>query len=762
VYFIRHEDGRLTGILIRDWHSPSELAPAAAYGESEEAVLRRLELLLRERDLLGSDPLAHYLWEEPFAVRRVSFAVHPQSTVKKQSVIGRRQIPLRLSYAWSRLGDDAYRVLLPRFGWGLVLEDLEMAGEVLTNLVSAALAGSDAHWIYDFRHAADEYVQEWLPALVARRHVEPEPRPAEPSVLDAVAEEMVEATARRTMPHLVGKRELLPRERALLGREPLPSLLVVGPPGAGKTTWVRVLAEELLRRRRDKSRRGPVPRIWRTSGERIIAGMIYLGQWQQRCLDLVEALRHDGDYLYVEQLTSILTRQSDGASIADLLLPAVVAEEISLIAECTEAELARCRQSSPALAAQFQIVRIEPIGAEEAARRFGAYLTQRAPHLTLDPTAQRRLVQYLDRFERASAFPGKAFRFADWLVRQSPADRRRTLHIGEASEAYAHYSGLPVSVLADEVPATSVSLAGLLAQRVIGQEDACSGCARVLTRLKAGLNDPERPVGSLLFVGPTGVGKTELAKQLARTLYGGEGRLVRVDMSEYLAAGSSRRLLQVGDGVQSLAEQVRRQPLCVVLLDEIEKAHPEVFDLLLGILGEGRLTDSVGRLVDFRMALVVMTSNLGVSESAPLGYGERPVEVDMARVRRHFRPEFFGRLDQVVAFRRLGPADMLRILDLELARATARAGLERRRLQVRVEPEARALLAERGYDPSRGARPLQRVLEELVMAPLALRLSADPGLRDREIAVVVEEGPAWSLLSAIERDAALVLHPRHK
>ncbi len=738
VYFIAHQDGARTGILMRNWSMFFDTPPPSAYGADEADCFRQIELALKKAELERKDDAQRYLWNEEFSTRKIAIDIHPQTVVQKRTVIGKKNIPLRLTYAYSEVEHGGFRVMLPRFDWWFIVEDLDIGPEVLRSALSSALVGEKPKWIYDFRAETDEYVREWSPEMLAGlENRSPIAITSEYPTLEAVAEELVDKATKHKLPPVVGTEADSVVFSKIFDRTPPPSILLVGGPGVGKTTWVRRLARYFASEKREK-RREKVPRIWSTSRDRIVAGMVYLGMWQERCLKILEELSAEGDYLYVDRLTSLLQTQTDGASIAEVLAPGVYSEEISLIAECTQSELERARKRAPAFVNAFQLVRLHEPPAGEVPPLLLQYQARKNSKATIHPEGMRRLVRHLDAFQRDRCFPGKAFRFVDWLAAEHTSSAA-TLYPKDVSLAYSRFSGLPLELISDEHSATQEEIAAKLRAKVIGQDEACARAAAILARFKAGMNDPNKPCGSLFFVGPTGVGKTELAKQLARYMFGNEERMVRLDMSEYMTPGSAQRLLDVGDGAKSLAERVRQEPLSLVLLDEIEKAHPEVFDLLLGVLGEGRLTDSLGRLVDFRMVVIVMTSNLGAGDAAAVGFGGE-TRADFAMVaRRHFRPELWGRIDEVLSFKTLSPANIETIVDLTIASLSERTGLLRRALSIRVEPSARALLAELGYHPARGARPLKRLVEEAVITPVAVRMAKDPTFRERVIVVRCED-----------------------
>jgi len=281
-----------------------------------------------------------------------------------------------------------------------------------------------------------------------------------------------------------------------------------------------------------------------------------------------------------------------------------------------------------------------------------------------------------------------------------------------------------------------------LSKRVIGQAEAVKAVSTAVRRARAGLQDPHRPIGSFMFLGPTGVGKTELTKALAEYLFDDETAMIRIDMSEYMEKHSVARLIGAPPGYVgyeeggTLTEAVRRRPYQVVLFDEIEKAHPDVFNVLLQVLDDGRLTDGQGHTVDFRNTLIVMTSNLGSEYLANQPEGQDTDAVRdqvMTVVRANFRPEFLNRIDEIILFHRLKRSDMTKIVDIQMARL-ARL-LEGRKISIALEPSAREWLAEKGYDPTYGARPLKRVIQKSVQDPLA-ELILSGRIKDGEKVVI--------------------------
>jgi ATP-dependent Clp protease ATP-binding subunit ClpB len=314
----------------------------------------------------------------------------------------------------------------------------------------------------------------------------------------------------------------------------------------------------------------------------------------------------------------------------------------------------------------------------------------------------------------------------------------------DIADVVAAWTGIPVSRLLEGEMQKLVALEERLHERVVGQDEAVEAVSNAIRRSRSGLGDPDRPIGSFLFLGPTGVGKTELARTLATLLFDDERAVLRIDMSEYMERHSVSRLIGAPPGYVGyeeggqLTEAVRRKPYSVVLLDEIEKAHSDVFNVLLQVLDDGRLTDGQGRTVDFRNAILIMTSNVGseviFAETDPERMRQRVEDV----LRGTFRPEFLNRIDETVIFHRLGDAELAAVVDLQLERLTAR--LAGRGLGLVVSDAARALIAEEGNDPAFGARPLKRAIQRLIENPLAKLLLERPPAGDAVVSVDAADG----------------------
>lgn len=512
----------------------------------------------------------------------------------------------------------------------------------------------------------------------------------------------------------------------LTGKSPR-SVLLVGASGVGKSALFR----ELVRRRAD-FQLSATP-FWETSGSRLMAGQTAFGMWQERCGRLVReagktrAIVHLGNLM---ELFQVGRHESSPFGMAGFFRLALARGEMLAVAECTPEQLTLLERDLPHLLEAFTRLELDAPTREESLSilmQSGHDAGFRGPIETVEMV--ERLFR---RFAAYSAFPGRALRFLLALSRED-----RQAGPAAAARAFARDTGLPDWLLDDSQAFDPAEARDWFSGRVLGQPEAVELVVDRLAALKAGLTRPARPIASFLMIGPTGVGKTETARALAEYLFGDRNRLVRFDMSEFSDPRAVERL--VGEeGL--LTARVREHPFSVVLFDELEKAHPDFFDLLLQVLGEARLTDASGRLADFSNSVVLMTSNLGAQEFARGSLGLRSQtssaqEAFTAAVRSALRPELFNRLDRILAFAPLGPETILAIARRELDQVSLRDGLRRRPVGLELAEGAAERLAELGYDPRYGARPLKRALERTLMAPLAHELNNCPPELGLEIAV---------------------------
>ena len=531
------------------------------------------------------------------------------------------------------------------------------------------------------------------------------------------------------------------------------NVLLVGESGAGKTTLMVDAVKEAEKKALAEDERPGVKhkrRFWLTSAGRIVAGMKYLGQWEERVESVIAELGELGGVLCVERLLELVRTGGLGPtdSIAAFLVPYLARGELRMIAEVTPAELDACRRLMPGLPDLFQIVRVEPFDRATALTVIDRQLeaTTSGPGVEVERGTGERIVRLFRRFMPYAAFPGPASAFARQLVDTHVKQDKKPVTPGAVVDQFRRQTGLPELFLRDEITLRRESVLDWFRARVIDQPEACEAAANIVMTVKAGLNDPTRPPAVMLFCGPTGVGKTHMAQALATYFFGHsesaepksagrkEGppsvsslpefradRLIRLDMSEYGGFDAVYRLLGPPRGEPGeLVKQVRRQPFSLLLLDEIEKAAADVFDALMGVFDEGRLTDQYGRVTNFRSTIIVMTSNLGSGTSRAVGFGgENTGAQYQDAAMKFFRPEFFNRMDAVVTFRPLLPASVRAITRRELDAIAKREGLARSGVNVHWSEALVEHLAAIGFDPRYGARPLQRAIEREVVAPLA-------------------------------------------
>jgi ATP-dependent Clp protease ATP-binding subunit ClpC len=619
------------------------------------------------------------------------------------------------------------------------------------------------------------------------------PRPKTPMV-DQLAVDLSLLAEEGKLDPVIGREMEIERVIQILARRTKNNPALIGEPGVGKTAIVEGLAQRIV----EGDVPGPLldKRVLQLDVGSLVAGTMYRGQFEERLKRVIDELKSSGAILFIDEVHMLVGAGAAGSSVdaANILKPALSRGELQVIGATTLDEYRKYIESDAALERRFQPVLVEEPTIEEtidilrgvrmayeehhrltisdaaldaAARLSARYVTERfLPDKAIDlidesssrvrmyksPAAKtaKELTTQLREMRHNHNLALEDGRYEDAqeiLERQENLERQlERLRTGwdrsespmvtaeDIAEVVSMWTGVPVMQIAQEESHRLLSMEEELRQAIIGQDEAIEAISKAVRRARAGLKDPRRPIGSFIFLGPTGVGKTELTKALARFLFGSEDALVQLDMSEFMERHSVSRLVGAPPGyvgyeeAGQLTEALRRRPYSIVVFDEIEKAHPEAHNMLLQIMEEGHLSDARGRKVDFRNAIIVMTSNVGadmIKRQTSLGFHlQNEVEVEerlayedmrkklMDSLKRVFRPEFINRVDSMIVFRSLTKEDIKRIVELELRKVAHR--LEEHEIVLTATPPALELLADKGFDAELGARPLKRVIQQKV------------------------------------------------
>ena len=555
---------------------------------------------------------------------------------------------------------------------------------------------------------------------------------SETRVLDQYSRDLTLLAASGSFDPVIGRDEEIRRSVQILSRRSKNNPVLIGEPGVGKTAVAEGIAAYIAGSDAPDSMAGK--RLVALDLPALLAGTKYRGDFEERVKAVLKDVKKAGDViLFIDEMhTMIGAGSAEGAiDAANILKPALGRGEVQIIGATTPEEYRRHIEKDAALERRFQPVKIAEPSRSDSLKMLGAVRQSLEKHhgVKISDAALTAAVDLSARYINDRFLPDKAIDLADEAAAHIRVSGGGLVTAEDIAGIVSMWTGIPVANLSADETKRLCNMESILHRRVIGQNEAVTAVSRAIRRGRVGLSDPDRPIGSFLFLGPTGVGKTELCRALAEAVFGESDAMIRLDMSEYMEKHAVSKLIgsppgYVGyeDGGQ-LTERVRRKPWSVVLFDEIEKAHEDVWGILLQIMDDGRLTDSAGRVVSFRNTIIVMTSNVGaksISDGRPrMGFtpdGGDEAQLMRARIneelRRTFKPEFLNRIDETIVFRRLSRAEIRSIAERMLLTVAER--FKALGMTLSVPDQVVDFLAERGYDEKYGARPLRRAIRSMI------------------------------------------------
>ena len=580
----------------------------------------------------------------------------------------------------------------------------------------------------------------------AVREEEQKEEEKEGSALEEFGYDITKAAREGRLDPLVGREDEIQRVIQILGRRRKNNPMLVGDPGVGKSAIVEGIAIKIIN--------GDIPpvladkRLISLDLGSIVAGTKYRGDFEKRLKSIINEVASSPDViLFIDEFHTIVGAGGASGSLdaANMLKPALARGDIQCIGATTMDEFRKIVEKDGALDRRFQKIVVEHTDIQQTISILGKLKANYEKHHNVAYTdeALEACVRMSERYISDRCLPDKAIDAMDEagsMVRLKNPKRIGIVTAEDVAEVISKMTGIPSGRVAEGESARLVKMREKISRRIIGQDDAIDKVVRAIQRNRAGIKDPGKPIGTFMFFGPTGVGKTQLAKSLAEFLFDSEENMIRLDMSEYMEKFNVSRLIGAPPGYVGfeeggqLSERVRRKPYCVVLLDEIEKAHPDVFNLLLQVMDEGRLTDSNGRTVSFRNTILIMTSNVGSRELDEYGSGVgfntagRNVQVNRKSVlekavKKAFPPEFINRVDEQVFFNPLTKEDIGKIIDIELKGLKQR--VQEAGFELSITAGAKRFVADAGYDPNYGARPLKRAIQKYIEDPVSEHIITD-------------------------------------
>ena len=588
--------------------------------------------------------------------------------------------------------------------------------------------------------------EDVTPQIHIRAAVEEKQEEPQISPLEEFGYDITQAAREGKLDPLVGREDEIQRVIQILGRRRKNNPMLVGDPGVGKSAIVEGIAIKIVN--------GDIPpvladkRLISLDLGSIVAGTKYRGDFEKRLKSIInEAVEKQDVILFIDEFHTIVGAGGASGSLdaANMLKPALARGDLQCIGATTLDEFRKNVEKDGALDRRFQKIVVEHTDILHTISILDRLKTNYEKHhnVVYSDEAIEACVRMSDRYITDRCLPDKAIDAMDEagsMVRLKNTRKTGSVTADDVASVISKMTGIPSGRIAESEGSKLMKMKAKLKKKIIGQDDAIDKVVRAIQRNRAGIKDPGKPIGTFIFFGPTGVGKTQLAKALAEDLFDSEENMIRIDMSEYMEKFNVSRLIGAPPGYVGfeeggqLSERVRRKPYCVVLLDEIEKAHPDVFNILLQVMDEGRLTDSNGRTVSFRNTIVIMTSNVGSRELDEYGTGvgfstsgrnvsgNRKAVLEKA-VRKAFPPEFINRVDEQIFFNSLTREDMEKIIDIELKGLKQRvkdAGFD-----LTVTAAAKRFVAEDGYDPSYGARPLKRAVQRHIEDPVSEHIIMD-------------------------------------